>query len=386
MRSIFSKMAMIVTLLFVLSTFNSMTNFSNVEAAKQTIKLGVVSPFTGENAEFGSNLRDGANIAIDQLKAAGKLKNYDIDLVCEDDKGNPTAAVNSVNKFLYHDKVMAVIGHVNSTNTLATMGITKQNQTPQLAPCWSVKVTDSNNPYIFRVTASDSIAANTLVDYLIKTKMTKIAIINENDDFGRGGMENIKKAMKVRKLAPVAVESYTRGDKDFSGQLLKISAQKPQAVLIWGIYVETAAIAQQIRQLFSYDVQILGSSGMAPPPYRNIAGKAADGSIYVAAWSNADSSALGKKFIADYKGKYHKDPSDIAARGYDAMMIISKALDKMGNVSSQNVSQFRKKLRNAIAKVKFQGLQGAYAFDKTGEGLKKCVLVQIMNGKDVIVN
>ncbi|HBF39704.1 MAG TPA: hypothetical protein DDW50_20615 [Firmicutes bacterium] len=383
MKKVFLKVLAVLLLISLISLPGSI---SAVTAAKQTINLGVVSPFTGENAEFGTNLRDGVNIAIDQLKAQGKLKNYDIKLVCEDDKGNPTAAVTSVNKLLFNDKVMAIIGHVNSTNTLATMGITQKYQTPQFAPCWSVKVTAGNNPYIFRVTASDGIAATTMVNYLLnKRKMTKIAIINENDDFGRGGMEMFSQELKLHKLSPVAVESYTRGDKDFSGQLLKISAQKPEAVLIWGIYVETAAIAQQIRQLFKYDVQILGSSGMAPPPYRNIAGKAADGSIYVAAWASADSSELGKKFITDYQTKYNKAPSDISARGYDAMQIISLALDKMGNVSTKNEMKFKNKLRDAISKVKYQGLQGSYSFSPTGEGLKKCLLVQIKDGKDNIV-
>jgi branched-chain amino acid transport system substrate-binding protein len=230
MKSVFLKT---LAVLLVISGIGFSGNFIASAAAKQTIKLGVVSPFTGENAEFGTNLRDGVNIAIDQLKAQGKLKNFDIKLVCEDDKGNPTAAVTSVNKLLFNDKVMAIIGHVNSTNTLATMGITQKNQTPQFAPCWSVKVTAANNPYIFRVTASDGIAATTMVNYLLsKRKMKKIAIIHENDDFGRGGMEMFSKELKLHKISPVAVESFSRGDKDFSGQLLKISAQKPEAVLI----------------------------------------------------------------------------------------------------------------------------------------------------------
>ena len=353
---------------------------------KQTVKIGLSNPYTGGNATFGVDIRDGAALALENVKAAGRLKNYDIELLNEDDKGNPTDAVNSVNKLVFNDKVSVVVGHVNSTNTLATMGITQKAQTPHMAPGWNVKITANNNPFMFRVTGSDSIAAKTMVDWLVKNKMTKVAIIYENDDFGRGGLEYFSKELEKVQLKPSDVESYTRGDKDFSGQLLKIAQNKPDAVLIWGIYVETASISQQIRQLFNYPVQILGSSGMAPQPYRQLAGKASEGAIFVIAWTSADTSELNKKFLADYQKKFNRVPSDIVARGYDSMEIISRALDAMGPVDMKDDVAFKKKLRDAIAAVKYQGLQGDFAFDAIGEGLTKCVLVQIKDGKDVVVN
>lgn len=347
--------------------------------------LGVVSPLTGSGATSGAVQANAVKMAVNEINAAGGINGtLPITLISEDDEGVPAKSVTVTQKLVNQDKINAMIGALNSSCTLANMEVTKAAKIPQITPSSSnATITKQGNKYIFRMTATDTTHAKTLLKYAKESlKATKVAMIYESSDFGTGAFNIVKGLVADYGIQMIASEVYNSGETDFSVQLTKIKNAKPDVVIMWGYYTEAAQIMKQIKQ-YAIDIPVIGT-GYNSPALLELGGAAVNGLIFTTAFTNANPDAkvqaFDKKYMEQFKASYDQN----APQSYDTVYIIAEAVTRcMKDGKDWSNGEV---LRDYIAQTKsFVGATGTTSFDETGEMVKDLMVVKIVDGKHTIV-
>lgn len=350
-------------------------------APKAPIKIGVFGPLSGSLSIAGTHQKEGAQFAVDEINAAGGVNGYKFELLSADTEGVPANTTNVMNKFLYNDNVTVTMGSPNSPEVLAVLDLIKKAETPHVTPSGvAMAITHSNNPWVFRVTATDEVFSKKLVDYALdQLKLKKIAIIYDTSDYGQGGMTLVKAAMKAKGVDPVVAEGYNANTKDFTSQLLKFKNAGAEGIIIWGLYTEGAQIARQVKSL-GLNVKVLASTGVTIGNFYELAGDAAEGLVGVTGGFHPDrTDKAAKEFMAKYKTKLNYVPDLNAVLGYDAVKVIAKAVEMAGSAD-------KKKIRDALASIKdLQTISGPITVNKNGDGGTAANIFIVKSGKPTLV-
>ena len=325
-------------------------------SAGGSAKIGVIAYLSGGGAAYGEAIRQGLELARDEINAQGKVK---IELAFEDSKGEKNEAINAANKLIHKDNVVAIIGPTLSGEMFAAGPIANQSGVPVMGTSTTAEGVTDIGDYIFRNALPESLA----IPHAVKKakdrfNLKKVAVMySNNNDWAVSGFKTFEKSLKENGIETLTVETFADKDTDFSAQLTKIATMKPDALVVASLYQEAALIAKKAREL-GINVPIVGNNGFNSPQFIKAAGKTADGSIMASPWFPGKDDATVKKFVASYKEKYKKDPDQFAAQAYDALKIMAVALEKSGSTTD------RKKLRDSLAAIKdFPGVTGKFAFD-----------------------
>ena len=319
-------------------------------------KIGVIAYLSGGGAAYGEAIRQGLELARDEINAQGKVK---IELAFEDSKGEKNEAINAANKLIHKDNVVAIIGPTLSGEMFAAGPIANQSGVPVMGTSTTAEGITEIGDFIFRNALPESLAIpHAVKKSKEKYNLKKVAVMySNNNDWAVSGFKTFEKSLKDNGIETLTVETFADKDTDFSAQLTKIATMKPDAVIVASLYQEAALIAKKAREL-GINVPIVGNNGFNSPQFIKSAGKAADGAIMASPWFPGKDDPTVKKFVAAYKEKYKKDPDQFAAQAYDALKIMAVALEKSGSVND------RKKLRDSLATIKdFPGVTGKFAFD-----------------------
>lgn len=337
-------------------------------------KMGVISYLTGAGAAYGESIRQGLELARDEINAKGKVK---IDLVFEDSKGEKNEAINAANKLIHKDNVLAILGPTLSSEMFAIGPMVNQEGVPIMGTSLTVEGITEIGDYVFRNSLPESAAIpQSIKRAKAKYNLKKVAIMySDNNDLAVSGYKTIQQTLKEEGIEVLGVETFADKNTDFSAQLTKIATLKPDAIMVAGLYQEAALILKKAREL-GINVPVVGNNGFNSPQLIKSAGAAADGAVVASPWFPGKEDPKVKKFIADYKAKYNKEPDQFAAQAYDALQIMAIALEKSGSTTD------RKKLREQLAAVKdYDGVTGKFAFDaKRNPAMDVNVLV-VKDGK-----
>lgn len=294
-----------------------------------TIKIGVVGPFSGSSAMVGDTEKKGVELAAKQINENGGINGMTIELIEEDDQQDPKTAVSAINKLVSSDEVVAAVGTVNSSCTLAMMDVTENNEIPLVTPISSgVAITDPSNSYIVRLQASDKLQAKAITEYAINDLGYKnIAVMFQNDDFGAGGKDVVVETLKDAGIEPLAVEAFDSSATDMSAQLLKIKDLNPEAIIMWTMYGCGATIAKQCDQL-GIDCDLMGGGGLTNAKLYELGGESAVGILNTQTFfpDKEKASETAGAFIDAYETEYGETPDSNAAMSYDAMMVLAEGL------------------------------------------------------------
>lgn len=294
-----------------------------------TIKIGVVGPFSGSSAMVGDTEKKGVELAAKQINENGGINGMTIELIEEDDQQDPKTAVSAINKLVSSDEVVAAVGTVNSSCTLAMMDVTENNEIPLVTPISSgVAITDPSNSYIVRLQASDKLQAKAITEYAINDLGYKnIAVMFQNDDFGAGGKDVVVETLKDAGIEPLAVEAFDSSATDMSAQLLKIKDLNPEAIIMWTMYGCGATIAKQCDQL-GIDCDLMGGGGLTNAKLYELGGESAVGILNTQTFfpDKEKASETAGAFIDAYEAEYGETPDSNAAMSYDAMMVLAEGL------------------------------------------------------------
>lgn len=345
--------------------------------SKEPIKIGFLGAKTGDVAIYGLNTLKGLNMAIEELNKEGVLGRQ-VELVEEDNAGQKDQAINITNKLISQDKVVAMIGDPTTGITRVAGQIANSKKTVIM----SAGATGTNvveiGPYVFRDTLLDSIAAPATMKYVIQEKGWKnVALItSKNNDYSVSLSKIFSDAIKANGGNIVIEEFIQDKDTDFSGQITKIKAANPDVIVFSGYYTEGALIMKKAREVGIQAVMV-GGDGLQGDDLMKIGGAAVEGSISYAGFSPEQPTPNTEKFINAFKAKYNNELPDLfAAQGYDALMIIAKAI-KDANSADPEV------FKDTLAKTKdYDGVSGTITFQENREPVKSPVyLLGVKDGK-----
>ena len=334
------------------------------------LKIGVAEALSGGAAQYGTAIRNGFQLATDEINAAGGINGNKIVLVVEDEQGKKEDAINVFKKLIFQDNVLMVFGPTLSNSAQAADPIAQAAKTVAFGTSNTADGITSIGDYVFRnsVTEAD-VLPETLRVAIKNASIKKVAVLYGNDDvFTKSGYDNFKKALEDLKLPVTTIETFAKGDVDFKAQLTKIKATNPDAIVLSALLAEGAPVMVQARQL-GINVPFIGGNGMNSVKIFELA-KGSSDNLYVGSpWSSSNATPENTKFIKAYSDKYKTAPDQFAAQAYDGMYIAAQAL-KTVKVSG-NLTADRAALRDALPAVKWTGATGVFAFarakDRTGK-------------------
>jgi branched-chain amino acid transport system substrate-binding protein len=313
-------------------TKKSETN--TVDASSNEIRIGQFGSMTGGEATFGQSTDKGVRLAIDAKNAAGGIKGKKIVLFTEDNQGKPDEASAVVKKLITQTKVIALIGEVASTRSLAAAPIAQQYKIPMVSPSsTNPRVTQVGN-FIFRVCFIDPFQGPVMARFAKDNlKISKVAVLKDlKSDYSLGLAEFFVQKFKEIGGEIVSEQTFQTGDSDFKAQLTQIRAKNPEAIFIPAYYTEVGLIARQARQL-GIKAVLLGGDGWDSPKLFEIGQDAVNGGYFSNHYSTESPSAATQTFIKNYQAKYNEVPDGLAAAGYDAAMILLNAIEKAPEIT-----------------------------------------------------
>jgi branched-chain amino acid transport system substrate-binding protein len=340
------------------------------------IYIASANPMTGDSAQFGDMKVKAIQLALDEVNAKGGINGAQVKVEVGDDTGNPKEAPNVAQKIASDDKILAVIGHWNSSCTLAARGIYEAAGIPVITDSVNKAIADGTTPHVYRISLTDTAQAQRLAKYAYeKLGKRNVAILYTANDFGTGLKNDFSKFFEEFGGKVVAAETYFEGQsKDFSPLLTKIKQQNPDLVFIAGYYVEAALIAQQSKSA-GLNVPMLGTDGVSSEELIKLGGAAVEG-MQFAGFFHPDREFPGtKEFVAAFKAKYNKEPDTYAALAYDSAKLLLEAISKGGAE--------REAITNYINGVKaFPGVAGPIEF-ANNEVTRDIIILTVKDGKIV---
>jgi len=333
---------------------------SSAQAAD--IRVGAAEALTGGAAQYGNNIRNGLQLAADEINAAGGINGNKLVLMIEDDQTKKEEAINVFRKLIFQDKVLIVFGPTLSNGALASHPIAQAAKTVALATSNTVDgITDPGN-YIFRTSVTESsVIPVTLKVAHEKLGFKKVAVIyGNNDALSKGGYDVFKKALEDQHIAVTTTETFATGDVDFKAQLTTIKGTNPDAVVLSALIAEAGPIVAQARQL-GIDLPFICGNGLNNPKIFELAPGTASDNIWVGGpWSLINPTPENSKFVAAYKARYNTNPDQFAAQAYDGMYIAAAAMKKVKFTG--DLAADRAALRDALTTVQWTGATGPLKF------------------------
>lgn len=344
------------------------------------VKIGEFGPLTGDAATDGSQARDGATLAVEQINAAGGVLGSQLSLVAMDDEAKATEAMTVVQKLLDDEKVVALLSGSYSTPTKTVSPVVQAAKTPEIVEyATNADITKGGN-YIFRTIYSGVTQGAAIADYAIQDKgYKKFAVLYTNNDYGvENGQAFSDEAAKLGGQVLIS-RNYVDGTKDFNAILTAVKAQNPDAIYVGSYYNEAAQICSQAKQL-GITAQILGDDGFDSPMLVQLAGKSAEGVVFSSPFSRSDPRKMVQDFITSYKTRFNKDPDMLSAQAFDSMLVLADAMKRANSVTDKDA------IRTALSETKnFEGVTGTISFDANNEVIKPVILMTVKDGKFVFL-
>ena len=335
-----------------------------------TITIGASLPMTGSVALNGEMILEGIQMAVDECNEAGGIDGKEVVIDAQDDQAEPNQAASVANMMSADEKIVAIIGSLKSSCTLAAAPIYEEAGVVALSPDSSSPEVTNAGEYIFRIKNSDVVLAQTMAKGAISDGHTKFAILYENNDYGAGVLEQSQIAIEEAGCEIVCTESILTGEQtDFSSIISKIRESGADAILMGVDYNETGLVMKQMKDA-GLDLPRYATDGLFTDAFIEVGGEAADGTTVLTSFITSDQSENVQNFIKKYQEKYDGEmPSIFQAEGYDCGKIVIEAIENAGTD--------RKAIRDYMATMSYQGVTGDCTFDENGDvniPLKRCIV------------
>ncbi|MBI4364668.1 MAG: ABC transporter substrate-binding protein [Candidatus Latescibacteria bacterium] len=356
------------------------------------IKIGEYGSLTGTTATFGISTKNGIELYIDNLNAQGGIGGKKLRILVEDDQSKPEEAATAVNKLIAQDGVVAVLGEVASSRSLAAAPICQSAGVPMITPSsTNPKVTEIGT-YIFRVCYIDPFQGEVIAKFARNTlHLSKAAVFRDNkNDYSVGLANYFSESFLKLGGRIVSDESYSEGDQDFKAQLTVIKAKRPEFIFIPGYYTEVGLIARQAREL-GLNVPMLGGDGWVSDRLLEIAQDALNGSYLVNHYWESDPNPAVQEFVQSYRKRYGATPDGLAALAYDAAGVLTDAMQRLLKTDPKSFEALsgppnadqkdaRARLRGLIAATRdYPGVTGRISLDDRRNAVKTAVFLGIEN-------
>ena len=361
--------------LFSIGIFSACTKKSTNE-----IIVGQFGSMTGAEATFGQSTDEGIRLAVEEINNAGGIKGKKIKLITMDDQGKAEEAASVVTRLIEQEQIVALLGEVASSRSLAAAPIAQAKKIPMVTPSsTNPKVTEVGD-YIFRTCFIDPFQGTVMARFAIENlKLKKVAVLRDvKSDYSVGLADFFIQKFKELGGQIVAEASYQSGDVDFKAQLTQLKSSNPEGLFIPGYYTEVGLIARQINEL-GIKAKLMGGDGWDSPKLSEIGGKNVDGGTFSNHYSNETKDPVAVDFMTKYKAKYNKTPDGLAAAGYDAAKVLFKAMESASEITTQTIREQLSKI------VDFPGVTGKITINEKRNATKSAVVVEVQGSLNKFV-
>jgi len=343
------------------------------------IPLGYTATLSGDFASYGLEMKEGVDLAIEQINADGGVLDRKLTTDVVDDEGKPANGPVIAQEFCDNAQIPAVLGFSFSSVALSGLPVYTQCGLPVVASAVTSPELSGASEVFFRTVFTDAYQGAEAAKFWSQNRGVKnVAVLYQQDDYGKGVADAFSKALEEAGGTVTSSQAYQLGTVNFGSTVDTALKGNPDAVFIGGFYTEAGKIVNQIRDAGS-DVQILASDGSASPVFLDLAGKNADGVELYSAFSASDPRAEATGFVEAFKKKYNKEPSSWAALAYDAANVVAKAIEKAGSTDRAKVVE---EIRNTKD---FNGVSGSITFDKEGNRVGTLTFQRVENGKFAVI-
>lgn len=348
--------------------------------ASDVVLIGEFGSLTGSEATFGQSTHNGIMLAIDEANAAGGLNGKKLDVKVYDDQGKTQEAGTAVTRLITNDKVVAVLGEVASSLSIAGGRVAQQYGVPMISPSSTNAAVTQIGDMVFRVCFVDSFQGYVGAKFASENLGTKkFAILyDQGSAYSKGLKDDFGKAFTAMGGTIVTEQAYSSGDQDFSAQLGTIRDAGADGIYIPGYYTDVGNIALQARNL-GVRAKLLGGDGWDSAKLAEIGGEAIEGGYYSNHYAVQEARPEVQQFVAAYQAKYGQVPDGLAALGYDAARVLVAAMRRSPSLGGKDLAA-------AIAATKdFAGVTGNITIDAERNAQKPAVVVELKGGQPTFV-
>jgi len=335
------------------------------------ILVGMYGSLTGDGASFGTSSREGTVLAVEEINAAGGLLGgRPIELLVEDDQSRPDQASNAVTKLITQDGVVAVLGEVASSRSLAAAPVAQRYQVPMITPSSTNEQVTAVGDYIFRVCFIDPFQGEVLAKFAYNDLgARRIAILRDiQQDYSVGLTDAVTEHFQALGGEVVNTVSYSTGDADFRAVLTQIRSERPDVVVATGYYPEAAIIVRQAREL-GMTMPILGGDGWVGDALQN--GREARNNTFISNHYSGDNpEPVIQNSVAAYRERSGRVPDSLAALAYDSVKVLADAITRAGTTDGPA-------LRDAIATADVPGVTGQLRMNELRNVVKPAIIQEI---------
>jgi len=346
-------------------------------AQAQDIKFANIVEMSGPGTTSGVMFKNGVELAIKEINAAGGIMNRKISYTSEDTQSNPGVAKGLTQKAVDND-VFAIFGPVFSGSIMVSMAESKRGETPNFTGGEASSITQQGNPWVFRTAFGQSVSFPKVARY-INAKSKKLAVLYVNNDFGKGGQAAIKQLLANTPTQIVTEISTESGQVDFSAAVIQAKQSGADALFAYTNEEESARLLRELRKQ-GWNKPVIGETVLTSAKVVELAGEAANGAVaHVGLTVEAPQlQAWGKK----YQAAYNTTSDHNGVKGYTAVYVLKAAIEKAGKVDRKAAAAA---IRNSCFSAKqYPGVLMDVCFDDKGDIDRESFITEIRNGKTVV--
>lgn len=358
----------------------SLVGACGLAAAQNVIKIANIVELSGPGASAGTNFKNGVELAVKEINAAGGILGKKIETVTSDTQTNPGVAKGLTQKAV-DDEVFAIFGPVYSGSIMVSMAESRRAEVPNWTGGEAAAITAQGNPYVFRTAFGQNFSFPKLARY-IGAKVKTLAVVYVNNDFGKGGLDAIKRELGKTPTKIVAEISTDSGQVDFSSAVLKAKQSNADAIFVYTNEEESARALRELRKQ-GWSKPVIGETTLVGQKVIELAGEAANGAVaHVGLTVDAPRPEM-LAFKAKYYQAYNAISDHNGIKGYSGVYVLKAAIEKAGKLDRKAVAQAMKGL--TVSARKYPGVIMDVSFDQNGDLDRESFLVEVKNGRQIVV-
>lgn len=351
--------------------------------AQDVIKIANIVELSGGGATAGTNFKNGVELAVKEINAGGGILGKKIQTSTADTQSNPGVAKGLTQKAI-DDNVFAIFGPVFSGSIMVSMAESRRAEVPNFTGGEAASITEQGNPYVFRTSFTQSTAMPKVGRYISdQAKLKSIAVIYVNNDFGKGGMDAIRKALANSPTKILAEISTEPGQVDFSAAVLRAKQSNADGVFAYSNEEESARLLRELRKQ-GWTKPIIGETTLTGQKVIELAGEAANGAIaHVGLTVDAPVPAI-RAFKAKFEKEYKYISDHNGMKGYSGVYVLKAAIERAGKLDRKAVAEAMKGLK--VNTDKYPGALMYTEFDNKGDLDRMSFMVEVKNGKQEVID
>jgi branched-chain amino acid transport system substrate-binding protein len=366
-----------VASLFALAATGSGCSKGSGGAPANEWRVGAYLSLSGAQTQFGVDTREGIELAVDEVNKAGGIKGKPVKVLYEDDKSNPNETTNKVQQLIDRDKVVALLGEVASERSRVGGTVANKKKIPMVSPSSTNPEITQIGPFVFRVCFTDDVQGRMAARFVSeKLGKKKVGVMYAADDLYSSGLASeFKGEAKKLGMEVVVEKSFPKTETNFTTYLNDLKSANAEIIYAPIYYNAMVPVARQAKAAGIPGTMFVGGDGWHSDSLVNDAGEEMEGAYLTDHFTSDVPWPSAKAFVQSYTQRFKRDPSSLAAQGYDAAKLLFDAMARAKGDTPEAI-------REAIAETKgFQGATGTINIDKDRNADKPIVVAQIKGKK-----